>query len=348
MGPKQQDPYPIDNDDGMDCHNEDNSNLLQRVREVELQLRGSLDRNKLLEERLQDALAENLRKDAIIENLQRRLQMSQGNEEQFELRVDTEDENDNVVDSNHRVPHEQRPQHHQSSDSARYTIEEIQRFLFMEARHVIDAQSMMEAYSTKLIQLGIPIDRFFVGGVVDHPKALAYAWKWQKSGGFQEHRVPRNIFDKLKDSNEPFALLYHGKTSKVRIRKDEVDEIPYDSQWFVDEGYVDYLALPMTFKGRFLGGIAHATKHSDGFTDEQIKVFNELQNELSTVMAHHIHDKAMTYLTKVLEEEVADRTKELAITNKTLEEANSRIIRQSKAQLRHFAMMSHEIRYGML
>jgi nitrogen-specific signal transduction histidine kinase len=45
-----------------------------------------------------------------------------------------------------------------------------------------------------------------------------------------------------------------------------------------------------------------------------------------------------------LEDEVADRTRELAAANHDLEKSNTRVLKQSAAQLKHSAMMSHEIR----
>jgi signal transduction histidine kinase/CheY-like chemotaxis protein len=45
-----------------------------------------------------------------------------------------------------------------------------------------------------------------------------------------------------------------------------------------------------------------------------------------------------------LEDEVANRSRELVATNQSLEKANKRLLEQSAAQLKHFAMMSHEIR----
>jgi signal transduction histidine kinase/CheY-like chemotaxis protein len=45
-----------------------------------------------------------------------------------------------------------------------------------------------------------------------------------------------------------------------------------------------------------------------------------------------------------LEDEGADRTRELVASNQTLESVNARLLKQSAAQLKHFAMMCHEIR----
>ena len=342
--------------------------LLERVRDVELQLDASMQQTRHVEEQLNLAMADIKRKDRLIQTLQRRIidlqdrehasharrrchcHHSLEEEEKEEMEEETksqffdDDENDTSNGGHHQQQHQNTTS--TTSRSVQHTIEEIQRFLFMEARHVPDAQSMMEEYSKKLLDLGIPLDRFFVGGSVFHPKALAYVWKWQRAGEerFQERRVPPEIFDKLIDSNEPFSLLYKGEVSSVRIRRG-IDEVPADSQWFVTENYQDYLALPMTYKGKFLGGIAWGTKAKGGFTKDHLHIFYELLNELSTIMVYHMHDKSMQYLTSVLQEEVQDRTRELAIANKTLEIANRQITKQSEAQLRHFAMMSHEIRY---
>ena len=337
------------------------NHLLERMRDVELQLEGSIQRTKHVEDQLKLAMADIKRKDSLIQTLQRRIIDLQDREhaharrchchplDEEEIHEETKSEfvDDDENDASDGHHHRQQQHTTSSSRSVQHTIEEIQRFLFMEARHVHDAQSMLEEYSKKLLDLGIPLDRFFVGGSIFHPKALAYVWKWQKSCGFQEHRVPPDVFDRLVDSNEPFALLCQGKVSSVRIRRG-IDEVPIDSQWFIHENYQDYLALPMTYKGKFLGGIAWGTKAIGGFTKDQLHIFYELLNELSTIMVYHMHDKSMQYLTSVLQEEVQDRTRELAIANKTLEEANRQITRQSEAQLRHFAMMSHEIRQVLI
>ena len=313
--------------------NIERTRLLMNVKQLEMEVERMTERNKLLEQEL-------IWKDTQIERLKQargnrnrcsccrsHLEVTPGEEgarsTPVEETSDDESKNDNVL----------KPQG---------KIEEMQRFLFLEARHISDPITMLDAYIKKLLVLGIPLDRFFVGGFVEHPKAVAYNWKWTKTDGWIERRVPKTVLDTLKETNEPFCLMYHGKAKRIRILPGE--GVPYDSQWYEDEDYQDYLALEITYRNKFMGGVAWATKQLGGFTSDHLKVLEELQPDFATVIAHHIHDTGYLYLSSVLDEEVEERTKELAVANKRLEEANRRVVRHSQNQLRHFAMMSHEIR----
>jgi signal transduction histidine kinase/ActR/RegA family two-component response regulator len=179
-----------------------------------------------------------------------------------------------------------------------------------------------------------------------HAQVSAYVWKWEKEGEFDEHEIPREIFDKKKEHfspHEPFTILMDGRACSVRMRATD-SHFPPDCQWFVKENYVDYLALPITHRTEFKGGMAWSTKNPGGFSNKHIQFFERSLAALSTVMRLHTNDLVMKTLTGRLEEEVAERTLELEVANHRLEEAHRQVTHQSEAQLEHFACMSHEIR----
>jgi signal transduction histidine kinase/CheY-like chemotaxis protein len=229
--------------------------------------------------------------------------------------------------------------------SVRDAVEEIQRWLFMEGGHMKDVEEMVSEYSVHVRKLGIPLDRLFIGGLMLHPQVSAYVWKWEVDKSFDGHEISRKDFEETKKqyTDEPFTVLMEGRAASVRMRSTD-EQIPKDCTWFRKEGYQDYLALPMLYRGDFIGGMAWSTKNASGFCPEEIEFFQRSLAALTTVMRLHTNDLVMKTLVGRLEDEVSDRTRELAAANHSLEKVNTRVLKQSAAQLKHFAMMSHEIR----
>ena len=265
-------------------------------------------------------------------------------------------------------------------------IEEVLReYLYMEATRIENASLMVSQYSSKLNELGIPVDRFFIGGIVPHHKAMAYDYKWEKNetdndnngndydkvvgvtGTIQERRIPRHVMDNLHNIKQPIALMFCNKVPRgSSIRFGYGEGYKYDSTWFDTQHYTDYLCLPMIKNNNqstttttittaereqeqqqrhlFMGGVAVATKSPGGFTKEQVQILHNVQNDFTTVFAHHVHEVGYKLLVNELEDEVMSRTRDLELANSNLEQANKHITRQSQSRLEHFAMMSHEIR----
>jgi len=233
----------------------------------------------------------------------------------------------------------------------RDAVEEIQRWMFMEGGHMMGVDEMIAAYSRHVRSLGIPLDRVFISGLMLHPNVSAYIWKWEHKGEevddeVESFEMPRDVFAKKKEllsPDEPFIVLLEGRANSVRMQASD-SYFPPDCKWFCEQNYQDYLALPMQYRGKFVGAMAWSTKDCEGFSDEDIEFLNRSLAALSTVMRLHTNDLVMKTLMSRLEEEVKDRTRQLAATNQELETANQQIKQHSASQLKHFAMMSHEIR----
>jgi len=243
-------------------------------------------------------------------------------------------------------------------------VDQIQRWLFTEGGSLVDAKSLLQGYCAFCRSIDLPFDRLLVTGMMVLPQAKAYVWKWERSGVdrnpsslpydsqqgdsvFYEHEVPKAALDAVnRDSKEPFSILMSGKAAEYRMTPDAPETIsPGCREWFLADGYTDYLALPMFHRGEFKGALAWSTKDPHGFSEEEIDVFRQTLRALSTVLRLHTNDIETKTSTKRLEGEIRDRTMELTIANRRLVDAGLRIEQQAKTQLKHFAMMSHEIRY---
>jgi signal transduction histidine kinase/CheY-like chemotaxis protein len=251
-------------------------------------------------------------------------------------------ESESTVQHSAEIPTQQEDPRAAASFSVRDSVEEIQRWLFMEGGHMKDVEEMITEYCVHVRKLGIPLDRLFIGGLMLHVEVSAFVWKWEVGAPFNGHEIPREVFEerkKLFSPDEPFLILHEGRASSVRMRSTD-EQIPRDCQWFTKEGYQDYLALPILYQGGFVGGMAWSTKNADGFCEKEIEFFEKSLAALTTVLRLHTNDLVKKTLMGRLE---AD-TRELADANQSLEKANKRVLKQSAAQLKHFAMMSHEIR----
>jgi signal transduction histidine kinase/CheY-like chemotaxis protein len=226
--------------------------------------------------------------------------------------------------------------------------EEIHRWLFTEGGHFEDVKTLMTQYALYVREhFGIPLDRMFCGGIGLHPKLTAYIWQWEAHEEFVFKEIPTHIFarrNEIFSPDEPFCVLEQGRADHIRIR-DTDSYIPPDTEkWFRGGNYKDYFALPDIHRGISKGGLAWSTKCPDGFCEDDIQFFRMTHAALTTIMRLHTNDLVLNTLTDRMESEIKERTNELAITNRKLEEANEEISRHAGKQLEHFACMSHEIR----
>lgn len=250
--------------------------------------------------------------------------------------------------SKYETKHAQQ-QHAEDAAAARHhvrdVVDKIQQWLFLEGGNLRDVPSLITEYCLFCRDvIGIPLDRIFIAGMMLHKTMSAYVWKWEVDEEFEQHEVPRHLFEKPNyNPNEPFAVLMEGKAMSYRMSaQDDDDNIPPGCSWFRRDGYQDYLALPIYHQGEFKGAMAWCSKSATGFSNHHVAVFTESLAALSTVLRLHTNDLVMTTVTTQLEREVAARTKDLATANQDLATANHQLKQQSQAQLRHFSMMAHE------
>ncbi|CAB9514169.1 sensor kinase/phosphatase LuxQ [Seminavis robusta] len=229
-------------------------------------------------------------------------------------------------------------------------VDQVQKWLFLEGGHLRDVPSLLTQYCLFLRhEMGIPLDRLFVAGMMMPPEVSAYVWKWEAGSPntVDQHEVPHEAFEKPSyNPNEPFAVLMEGRAMEYRMSSTSTppDEVPPGCAWFTQENYQDYYALPMYHRGEFKGALAWSSKQPAGFTEHHIESFQQSLAALSTVLRCHTNEIVMSTLMGRLQDQVDKRTQELAMANQQLAEANEQIKQNSQQQLRHFAMMSHELR----
>ena len=237
-----------------------------------------------------------------------------------------------------------------SCPQVREGVEDLQRWLFTKGANCNDVKQLIIDYCTYCrVELGIPIDRLTVSGMMFHNDVSAYTWKWESvdTKHIEESSVPGAEWQQI-DSvrvEEPFAALWGLNVREYRMQRGAfAGQVPSELSWFDEEQYYDYIALPVFFRGDYTGKIAWSTKSLEGFTKQSVEIIRRTMTAVSTVLRLHTNEIVVKSLTGELEEKVALQTQELANANKNLADANERVMRQYQNQLKHFAMMSHEIR----
>ncbi|KAG7342663.1 multi-sensor hybrid histidine kinase [Nitzschia inconspicua] len=223
----------------------------------------------------------------------------------------------------------------------------IQRWLFLEGGYLRDVPSLLTEYCNFCrTHCDLPhLDRLFVAGMMLPPQMSAYIWQWEHGKDFVEKEIPHSAFEEPNyDPDEPLSILMEGRAMEYRIKAHQKQTISSGCAWFTEENYQDYLALPIYFRGEFVGAMAWATKNPCGFSDQDIHVFYESLGAMSTVLRIHTNDIVMNTLQERLDEHIKIQIRDLAEANHRLAVSNARVMKQAQDQLKHFAMMSHEIR----
>ncbi len=135
-----------------------------------------------------------------------------------------------------------------------------------------DIGSLLGGLSERLVKTGIPLDRTMVIVRTLHPTVMGGAYRWRSDGGEVDVRtVSHESLSNEAYLNSPVRQIFDGAPA---IRRRLIDPTcPRDFPILTDldqEGFTDYLVLPLTFTDRRNYAAAWATKHPTGFTDEHI------------------------------------------------------------------------------
>jgi len=236
-------------------------------------------------------------------------------------------------------------------------LEDIHKWLIVEGSSFSGVQSFLTAYFSKLLDLKMPVDMIFGGGVLLSEYTPGYIWTCentntstasdQHTNECAEIEISRAHFERYNanlSAEDPFVMLREQRATSVRLRKG-LHTIPEQScPWYHAKGFTDYFALPILHRGVFKGGFAWVTRSPQGFSTDVLQFLERAMPAFAAIMRLQTNDCVMESLTVRVEEEIRERTSSLQEKNQELAAANLRVKQQAAAQLEHFACMSHEVR----
>eukprot|EP00522_Entomoneis_paludosa_P016497 CAMPEP_0172448170 /NCGR_PEP_ID=MMETSP1065-20121228/7238_1 /TAXON_ID=265537 /ORGANISM="Amphiprora paludosa, Strain CCMP125" /LENGTH=467 /DNA_ID=CAMNT_0013199585 /DNA_START=80 /DNA_END=1483 /DNA_ORIENTATION=+ len=235
-------------------------------------------------------------------------------------------------------------------------VQELHRlFLHVEAMDMKNQEALIMAYSEKLNEVGVPVDRFYRGATVTHPLIRVLTMKWEKPDIVSSKPYTRQgnmdtrelIENGYLVGDEPMVRMAMGEPF-VRINVNDPN-LPKDCQWMKDDGYVELYGLPSISQkkqvdGKMEGGFTWTTKRPEGFSDDHLAILKGHLLDLCTVARYHVKDYTMQTLLKIYLGDDAGRR----VHHGQIERGDGLIIRSVVwfSDIRGFTKMSGELSRG--
>ncbi len=200
------------------------------------------------------------------------------------------------------------PETQESTPQARWNAEPIIEWLFDDGRQIEDHAELVTRLSAQLVQAGAPVDRLLITLLTLNPEIVATSNIWDRSSGqVRPFNAERQVRESERYIGSPMQhLLETGK--RVRQRLDRLPPDAHRAYTELDEeGFVDYLGLPVLFGDQPGAVIVVVTRHADGFDDHDIEQFRQIRRYLAPTLEVF----ALKYLARsVLDTYVGKRTSE--------------------------------------
>ncbi|WP_428644905.1 adenylate/guanylate cyclase domain-containing protein [Roseibium sp.] len=162
---------------------------------------------------------------------------------------------------------------------------DVVQWLYSDASRLKDTLEIISEMALRLRAGNVPVDRATTGIWVVHPNVRAEASVWA-SDGTKELRLytAENSSEKIY-AESPIKRVHDTlKSVRIEIGKapEKADEFPITVD-LREEGYTDYLAMPMPFSDGSVKVVSFATKAPSGFTGAHVSVFESLVRPLALV-----------------------------------------------------------------
>lgn len=153
----------------------------------------------------------------------------------------------------------------------------LRRWMWGEARSYRTTRELFQALCTRLVAMGVPIERSLLSVRTIHPQIMATGYLWK--AGHDVIAVDRG-HDILNDEaylNSPFRLIHRGQDE---LRRRIVDPAtPRDLPVVEDmrrEGFTDYVAFAICFTDGTRNAISIGTRARNGFAEEHLEFVREV------------------------------------------------------------------------
>jgi adenylate cyclase len=158
-------------------------------------------------------------------------------------------------------------------------------WLFSEGRMLGDDSDFVLQLARNLNACGAPVERLLLTIQTLNPEIVATSNAWLKSTDTIHHFVAeRRIRETDRYIGSPMEQLFETE-KRVRQRLDKLSEDAHSAyRELAEDGYTDYLALPVMFSWGLGSALVLSTKHPQGFSDTDIKSFRILRNYLSPII----------------------------------------------------------------
>ncbi len=150
------------------------------------------------------------------------------------------------------------------------------------ARPSANAHDFIDAICRRLVAAGVPIGRFALFVDTLHPNMSGLRFAWTPENGVVQSEGPVDLFAREDYQLNPLPLVMRQQVS-VRRRLTDPEAL---TEFMIlgelrDEGFTDYMALPLVFSDGEAHAVTFSTKEPDGFSIEAIAAIDLIQRPLA-------------------------------------------------------------------
>lgn len=161
---------------------------------------------------------------------------------------------------------------------------QVVQWLYSEAVGITDTMDLVAELCGRLNSANVPVDRFTTAIPLLHPNVRAESALWTSGGERELRRFMDSEATSDSYANSPMKVIFEEQRT-VRIR---ISETAQENEFGIipelrEEGYTDYIALPMPFSDGSLKALTLATKAPAGFSTMHLAVFDSIIGPLGTV-----------------------------------------------------------------
>lgn len=183
-------------------------------------------------------------------------------------------------------------------------------WLIRDARRIRYAQDILEGLAGQLLQVEVPVARITLNLRVLHPQLRAVGMIWRDDRPHIETvNVAHGIEQTVQYQESPIRVLFEG-AGGLRQRLDlDCPELPFPILHELrDQGFTDYVALPMVFSDGVIHGSTWASRRPGGFAVDDLSRIDDLLPLLSLLLETRLIRKlARTLLDTYVGRHAGDR-----------------------------------------
>ncbi len=184
-----------------------------------------------------------------------------------------------------------------TKSSSKWSPQEVIDWVFDEGRRIDDTREFVLQLARRMVTCGAPVERLLITMQTLNPEIAATSNLWTRdTDSVQHYEAEHRIRETDRYIGSPMQQLFD---TEKRVRQ-RLDRLPDDAHSafleLADEGYTDYLALPVMFSWGLGSALILSTKVAQGFSHADIEKFRQLRLYLSPVIEVH----SLRHLTKSL------------------------------------------------
>lgn len=170
------------------------------------------------------------------------------------------------------------------------TVDDIEAWLLGDAMRVDDLLALFASLVSRLVSIGLPLDRASLHVGTLHPQLFGFAWNWNRADGlFDEVRVDSASLKTDSYRRSPLCRVIEQGES---FRGDTGDpastaRFPFLSE-LAGQGIVEYIALPLGGGGAYHNAATVATGRKTGFSEQEFALLRQVLRLFALHVERHI------------------------------------------------------------